>query len=63
VAGRIDQGTYLGDHTEYRISTQQAGQLVARRQNAMGAAAGAGMGPGDPVVVSWQEEANLVLVA
>ncbi len=63
VEGRIDQGTYLGDHTEYRISTERAGQLVARRQNATGAAAGAGMGPGDPVVVSWHEEANLVLVA
>jgi spermidine/putrescine transport system ATP-binding protein len=63
VPGRIDQGTYLGDHTEYRIATEQAGQLVVRRQNAMGAAAGTGMGPGDPVVVSWQEEANLVLVA
>jgi spermidine/putrescine transport system ATP-binding protein len=63
IEGRIDQGTYLGDHTEYRITTEHAGQLVARRQNATGASAGAGMGPGDPVVVSWQEEANLVLVA
>ena len=63
VRGRIEQGTYLGDHTEYRVSTEHAGQLIAHRQNATGATAGSGMGPGDPVVVRWQEEANLVLVA
>jgi hypothetical protein len=36
--------------------------LVVRRQNAMGAGAGQGLGPGDPVTVRWREEANLVLV-
>jgi ABC-type Fe3+/spermidine/putrescine transport system ATPase subunit len=60
VRGRIHQGTYLGDQTEYRITTDQVGELVARRQNASGASTG--LGPGEPVVVRWHEEANLVLV-
>jgi spermidine/putrescine transport system ATP-binding protein len=61
--GRVSQGTYLGDHTEYRIATDVAGEMVARRQNAAGAMAGAGVGPGDPVVVRWEDAANLILVA
>ena len=60
--GRVNQGTYLGDQTEYRIDTTEAGQLVVRQQNALGATTGRGFGPGDPVVVRWHEEANLVLV-
>jgi ABC-type Fe3+/spermidine/putrescine transport system ATPase subunit len=59
--GRISQGTYLGDQTEYRVQTDQAGELVVRRQNAMGAGASLGLGPGDPVQVRWRDEANLVL--
>ncbi len=62
VTGRIHQGTYLGDQTEYRVQTEQAGELIVRLQNAMGAGVGQGMGPGDPVTVRWREEANLVLV-
>ena len=62
VAGRIRQGTYLGDQTEYRVTTEMAGELIIRRQNASGAGAVEGVGPGDPVVVRWQEEANLILV-
>jgi spermidine/putrescine transport system ATP-binding protein len=62
IDGRVNQGTYLGDQTEYRIQTDSAGELVVRRQNAAGAASGEGLGPGDPVRVSWHEEANLVLV-
>jgi spermidine/putrescine transport system ATP-binding protein len=62
VEGRITQGTYLGDQTEYRIHTDQLGELVARRQNAAGAEGALGAGPGDPVVVRWHEDANLVLV-
>ena len=42
VPGRINQGTYLGDQTEFRIDTDQAGVLIVRRQNA------AGMGGGGP---------------
>ncbi len=62
VPGRIDQGTYLGDQTEYRVTTPLAGELVARQQNAAGASTGHGFGPGDPVIVRWHEEANLILV-
>ena len=61
IAGRIHQGTYLGDQTEFRVQTELAGELVVRRQNATGAQASQGLGPGDPVTVQWQEEANLVL--
>jgi spermidine/putrescine transport system ATP-binding protein len=63
VDGQIRQGTYLGDQTEYRVDTAQAGELVVRRQNAAGANSGPGFGPGDLVVVSWHEEANLVLIS
>jgi spermidine/putrescine transport system ATP-binding protein len=62
VPGRIHQGTYLGDQTEYRVQTDAAGELIVRRQNAAGVGAGEGLGPGDPVTVRWREEANLVLV-
>jgi spermidine/putrescine transport system ATP-binding protein len=62
VDGRISQGTYLGDQTEYRIATDRAGELIARRQNATGSSQGGALGPGDPVVVRWHEEANLVLM-
>jgi spermidine/putrescine transport system ATP-binding protein len=62
IRGRINQGTYLGDQTEYRVQTDQAGELVVRRQNQLGASSSQGMGPGDPVSVRWHEEANLVLV-
>ena len=62
VPGTIHQGTYLGDQTEYRIETEQAGELIVRRQNAAGTGGALGAGPGDPVVVRWHEEANLVLV-
>ena len=61
LAGRIHQGTYLGDHTEYRVVTDQAGELIVRRQNTVGAGSALGGGPGDPVVVRWHEEANLIL--
>jgi spermidine/putrescine transport system ATP-binding protein len=62
VTGRVQQGTYLGDQTEYRITTDDVGELVARRQNAAGAGGALGAGPGDPVIVRWHEEANLILV-
>jgi ABC-type Fe3+/spermidine/putrescine transport system ATPase subunit len=61
VRGRIHQGTYLGDQTEYRVQTEQAGELIVRHQNASGAGGAPGAGPGDPVIVRWHEEANLVL--
>jgi spermidine/putrescine transport system ATP-binding protein len=61
IDGRINQGTYLGDQTEFRVHTDQAGEVLVRRQNATGAAASQGIGPGDPVTVRWREEANLIL--
>ena len=61
VAGRVRQGTYLGEQTEYRVATEQAGELIVRHQNAAGAGGAPGVGPGDPVVVRWQEDANLIL--
>ena len=61
VPGRVTQGTYLGDQTEYRVHTEQAGELIVRHQNAMGAGGALGVGPGDPVIVRWQEDANLIL--
>ena len=63
VAGRIHQGTYLGDQTEFRVHTDAAGELVVRRQNEAAGGAHLGLAPGDPVTVSWSEDANLVLVA
>ena len=63
IPGRIHQGTYLGDQTEFRVRTDTAGELIVRRQNTAGAGASQGMGPGDPVVVRWRDDANLVLVA
>ena len=63
VEGRVRQGTYLGDQTEYRVDTTQAGEMIVRRQNAAGANNGPGLGPGDRVVISWREEANLVLIS
>jgi len=62
IPGTIHQGTYLGDQTEYRIETDQAGEVIVRRQNAAGTGGALGAGPGDAVVVRWHEEANLILV-
>ena len=61
LAGRVRQGTYLGEQTEYRVQTERAGELIVRRQNQLGDAIGQGLGPGAPVLVSWHEAANLVL--
>jgi spermidine/putrescine transport system ATP-binding protein len=61
IPGRIRQGTYLGDQTEYRIETSDAGELIVRRQNASGAGSDGGIGPGESVVVRWHEESNLIL--
>ena len=62
LTGRINQGTYLGGHSEYRVATETVGELIVRRQNTAGAGSALGAGPGDPVVVRWHEEANLILV-
>jgi spermidine/putrescine transport system ATP-binding protein len=61
VEGRVTQGTYLGDQTEYRVATTAAGDLIVRHQNAAGSTSAPGAGPGDLVVARWHEEANLIL--
>jgi spermidine/putrescine transport system ATP-binding protein len=61
LSGRLHQATYLGDQTEYRVQTEEAGEIVVRHQNADGAGGAMGAGPGDRVIVRWHEEANLVL--
>ncbi len=61
VAGRITQGTYLGDQTEYRIHTEVVGELIARHQNNTGVGSALGAGPGDLVIVRWHQEADIVL--
>jgi spermidine/putrescine transport system ATP-binding protein len=62
IPGRVQQGTYLGDATEYRITTDAVGDLVTRSQNATADATARTFGPGEPVIVAWRDEANLVLV-
>jgi len=61
IPGRVAQGTYLGDQTEYRVATDAVGELVIRRQNETADEHLRGFGPGEPVVVSWHRDANLVL--
>jgi len=61
VPGRLDQGTYLGDQTEYRVHTDVLGELIARHQNSTGVGSALGASPGDPVIVRWHQEADLVL--
>jgi spermidine/putrescine transport system ATP-binding protein len=63
VPGRISQGTYLGDQIEYRVTTDAVGDLVIRRPNEAIGAGDRAFGPGEPVVVRWQQEANLVLAS
>ena len=63
IPGRVTQGTYLGDATEYRVMTDAVGELVIRSQNGTVDAASRTFGPGEAVTVGWRDEANLVLVA
>jgi spermidine/putrescine transport system ATP-binding protein len=61
--GRLSQGTYLGESTEYRVATESAGELVVRLQNREGEQQGAVVGPGQPVLVRWPDDATLVLAS
>ena len=55
IEGRVHQGTYLGEQTEFRITTDQAGEVVARRQNAGGPRSRSGSAPGTR---SWSAGRN-----
>ena len=61
VPGRIHQGTYLGDQTEFRMQHRLGGRADRPPPERHGGGSEPGHGPGDPVVVRWLEEANLVL--
>jgi spermidine/putrescine transport system ATP-binding protein len=64
IPGRVMQGTYLGDTTEYRIATDAIGDgVVVRRQNESSDSAIRIFGPGEAVLLSWHEDANLVLAS
>jgi spermidine/putrescine transport system ATP-binding protein len=65
VPGRVTQGTYLGDQTEYRVDAVGLGDLVIRRQNETlsGEQVDRIYGPGETIVVTWHEDANLVLLS
>ena len=63
IPGRVRQGTYLGEQTEFRTTTDAAGEIVTRLQHGAGSAGTSGIGPGDPVVISWADTANMILVA
>lgn len=62
VGGRIRQGTYLGDATEFRIETA-LGELVARQHHDPRSGLTAGLAPGSAVVARWRDDANIVLIA
>jgi spermidine/putrescine transport system ATP-binding protein len=65
VPGRVTQGTYLGDQTEYRVEAAGLGELVIRRQNETlsGEQVDRIYGPGEAIVVIWHEDANLMLLS
>ena len=65
VPGRVTQGTYLGDQTEYRVDAAGLGELVIRRQNETmsGEQVDRIYGPGEAIVVTWHEDANLMLLS
>ena len=62
IPGRVVQGTYLGDQTEYRVATDALGEVVVRRPVSTGQEARA-YGPGEGVDLAWHEDAVLVLGA
>jgi spermidine/putrescine transport system ATP-binding protein len=63
VTGRVTQGTYLGDQTEFRVATDSLGELIARKQNTAADGASEALGPGAQVVVDWHEDDVLVLAS
>ena len=62
IQGRVVQGTYLGDQTEYRVATDALGEVIVRTPVSTGHEART-YGPGEGVDVAWHEDAVLVLGA
>ncbi|OGN86159.1 MAG: spermidine/putrescine ABC transporter ATP-binding protein [Chloroflexi bacterium GWC2_73_18] len=58
--GRVLQGTYLGDQSEYQIETDALGPLMVRSINSEGLPA-AHFGAGAAVRVAWRARSSLVL--
>jgi spermidine/putrescine transport system ATP-binding protein len=61
--GRVVQGTYLGDQSEYRVAVEGIGDLTARRTNESVDGERRNYGPGESVSVGWHEDSALLLTS
>jgi spermidine/putrescine transport system ATP-binding protein len=61
--GRVVQGTYLGDQSEYRVLVPGLGDLIVRRTNETLQGDYRTFGPGEPVTVGWHEDSTLLLTS
>jgi spermidine/putrescine transport system ATP-binding protein len=61
--GRVVQGTYLGDQSEYRVLVPGLGDLIVRRTNETLQGDNRTFGPGEPVTVGWHEDSTLLLTS
>jgi spermidine/putrescine transport system ATP-binding protein len=60
LAGRILNRIYLGDQTEFSVASEGLGEILVRAPKTSEAVA-SGLGPGDPVVIGWRQQAGLAL--
>jgi spermidine/putrescine transport system ATP-binding protein len=63
LTGRVVQGTYLGDQSEYKVAVPQVGDLIVRRQNEGLDGDYRTFGPGEAVTVGWHEDSTLLLTS
>jgi spermidine/putrescine transport system ATP-binding protein len=63
LTGRVVQGTYLGDQSEYKVAVPQLGELIVRRQNEGLEGDYRTFGPGEAVTVGWHEDSTLLLTS
>jgi spermidine/putrescine transport system ATP-binding protein len=61
--GRVVQGTYLGDQSEYRVAVPGLGDLIVRRTNETQEGDVRTFGPGESVTVAWHEDSTLLLTS
>jgi spermidine/putrescine transport system ATP-binding protein len=59
--GRVNNRIYLGDQTEFSISTAEFGDVLVRAPKSS-AAMSAGLGPGDDIEIGWRRTSGLALV-